>query len=341
MLPTIPTLDQLKTRMLADLDYRLPSLRSRPAKSVLSVLMTVLAGAISSLYAFAGWIAQQLDPLTASPEWLEVWGERFAVPRKLASVSSGSVLIAGSGLIPLGTKLRHPTSQSLYRVVEAGSAGIPVAINSETTGLASNLASGTILILESPISGLEMNAVCVTALTGGADTETLTNWAIRIAERLKERQKIGDADDYRAWAKAAHPSVIDAAVYSNTPELGDISIYVLGSADQPVLPPAVISRIEANLSRLCNVAGNRLVFAVSQDQVRIKIANAKPEHKALITTEIIKLLASKQRFAAKLYPEEIERILVSIDDNLLLLEPISLKIAAQGAILVAGGIEWL
>lgn len=341
MLPTIPTLDQLKTRMLADLDYRLPSLRSRPAKSVLSVLMTVLAGAISSLYAFAGWIAQQLDPLTASPEWLAVWGERFAVPRKAASVSNGIVLLNGDGLIPIGTRLRHPTSQSIYQVVEAGSAGSPLAVISETTGFASNLSTGTILILESPISGVEMNAVCVTALTGGADIETLTNWSIRIAERLKERQKIGDADDYRGWAKAAHPAVIDAAVYSNTPELGDISIYVLGSADQPVLPPAVISSIEANISRLCNVAGNRLIFAVSQDQVLVRIANAKPEQKALITTEIAQLLASKQRFAAKLYPEEIERILANIDEDLLLLEPITLKIAADGAILVAGAVEWL
>lgn len=340
MLPTQPTLQELKARMLADLDYRLPSLRLRPAKSVLVVLATVLAGAVSSLYAFAGWIAQQLDPLTASEAWLSVWAARLGCPRKEATASSGSVSFTGAADIPIGTRLRHAVTGLPYRTAGLLAAGVCPVV-AETAGAAGNLLAPSSLTLETPIAGVSMTATLATDLAGGADQETLPAWAARVAEKLQERQKIGDADDYRRWAKESHPAIADAIVEGNTPLLGDIRITVLGTAAAPVVDAIVLAAAQANLDRKRNMGCTvRLQSALSLP-IAIRIADVAAVDQAAIEAAIRNLFVSRAKFGAQIWPEEIERILELYTPTYTLLSPVSKVTAPAGGILAYGGVAWL
>ena len=343
MLPTQPTLQELKARMLADLDYRLPSLRTRPAKAVLIVLVIMLAGTISSLYAFAGWISRQLDPLTASEQWLTVWAARLGCPRKEATTSSGTVAFAGVADIPIptGTRLRHAVTGLLYRTT-APVAGGTCPVVAEAAGAAGNLPIPSTLTLETPIAGVSMTVTLVTELAGGADQETLPAWAARVAEKLQERQKIGDADDYRRWAKESHPNITDAIVEVNTPMLGDIRITVLGNATAPIIDDATLLAATANLDRKRNVCGTVRLQAATALPIAIRIADVPAAaDRAVIETAIRTLLATRTKFGAQLWPEEIERILELHIPTYTLLAPVGKVMATGSNILTYGGVTWL
>jgi uncharacterized phage protein gp47/JayE len=341
MLPSQPTLTELKARMLADLDYRLPSLRTRPAKAVLVVLVTVIAGVISSLYAFAGWIAQQLDPLTASESWLAVWASRLGVPRKSATASAGKILLTGSGAIPSGTRLRHVNSGALYQTTASGNAGEAIPATAETTGAITNLAVTETLTLETPISGIGMTATIAVAFAGGADIEPIPAWAARVAEKLQDRQKIGDNDDYKRWAKESHANIIDAQVYGNTPQLGSILIRVLGTATNPIIDAVTLAAAQAVLDRKRNVGCTVTLAAAIAQPIAIRIADVPETARPAIATGITSLFSSRAKFNAQLWPEELERIIALHSDTYTLLAPVGKVTATDGKILTQEAIAWL
>lgn len=329
--PTIPTLAEIRERMLADVAYYLPGSGTRPYKSVLTVLVTVVAGAVWSLHLFADWILQQIDPLTASEAWLTVWGQRLGVPRKPATVAKGVVTFAGSGKIPAGTLLQS-SDQRRYVTTTAGIAHELIALEAASAGYAANIPTPTTLTLVNPIAGIALDA-SATTITGGLDQESLPAWALRVTDRIQQMQQIGDADDYAIWAKQSHTAITDAWVEGNTPHLGDITIFCLLAAG--ALPEAVLPEAQAALDRIRNV-GCRVVLRTPDTlAVTVRIAGIPSDGDAvrdLITTDIAALIASKRARNQYLYPEELDRIIARhAGDYLdaLLLEPVR-KVSATG-----------
>ena len=327
--PIIPTLAEIRERMLADVAYYLPGSGTRPYKSVLTVLVTIVAGAVWSLHLFADWILQQIDPLTASETWLIVWGARLGVPRKAATVATGSVVFSGSGSIPAGTELQS-SDQRRYITAAPALAGVSVGITAVTAGYAANIPTPITLTLVNPVAGIALDAPA-SPITGGLDAETLTLWAQRIADRLQQMQQIGDADDYVIWAKQSHTAIVDAWVYGNTPHLGDITIYCLlaSNADAATVLPAA----ETALDRIRNVAANIILRTPETLPISVRITGVTDAlAQAAITADIQSLVMGKRTRNTYLYPEEIERIIARhvVDQSApLLLEPVR-KIAATG-----------
>jgi uncharacterized phage protein gp47/JayE len=330
--PIIPTLTEIRERMLADVAYYLPGSGNRPYKSVLTVLVTVVAAAVWSLYLFADWILRQIDPLTASEAWLVIWGARLGVPRKPATVASGTVTFSGSGEIPAGT-LVQSSDQRRYSTIAAVPAGQAVGIAALVAGYASNIPVTTTLSLVNPVAGIALEA-SATAITGGLDAESLPDWAQRIAARLAQMQQIGDADDYTQWAKQSHTAIVDAWVYGNTPHLGDITIYCLLASG--VDPALVLPEASTALDRIRNVGCNLILRTPDVLPVTVRIAGISGDGtgmavRELITADIQSLIVAKRSRNAYLYPEEIERIIVSRygGTDYVLLAPVR-RIAATG-----------
>lgn len=339
----IPSLSQIRDRMNADLDYRLPAAQSRPAKSVLGVLTTVMSAAISSLYGFGQWITEQLDPMTCSEAWLEIWANHLNVPRKAATTATGTVLFNASGSsveIPAETRLRQSSTGSSYQTTSAGMSSEPVALVALTVGEAGNLNNGEQLMLETPITGVSMQAVVI-ELSGGADQESVSDWRLRISEKLSDGQLIGDNDDYKRWAKASHPLVVDARVFGNTPDHGQILIRILGEPSQPVLPESVMTDAQGDIDLLCNVGCLVTLQPVLTESVNVRIAGIDEDTQAIIAQDIAALFESRAKFSAQLWPEEIERILELYTDQYTLLEPVSRRAASEHSILVLGELQWL
>ena len=338
-----PSLNEIRQRMNADLDYRLPAAQSRPAKSVLGVLTTVMSGAISSLYGFGQWITEQLDPMTCSEAWLEIWATHLNTPRKAATYASGAVVFNDDGQltdIPANTRLRHEFSGNLYQTDIDGVTGQPIKLTSITAGIAGNLSDSDVLVLETPIAGVSMQ-VDIVELSGGADQEQLSDWRLRISEKLVDGQRIGDNDDYKRWAVASHPSVKDARVFGNTPSHGEILIRVLGEASQPVLPDTVLADAQGDVDLLCNVGCLITLKPVLAESVDIRIAGIDEDTQSAIAAAISTLFESRAKFSAQLWPEEIERILELYTDEYTLLEPVSKRVSTDHSILVMGDLQWL
>jgi uncharacterized phage protein gp47/JayE len=211
----------------------------------------------------------------------------------------------------------------------------------ETAGAASNLPTPSALTLETPISGIGMTVTLVTDLAGGADQETLPAWAARVAEKLQERQKIGDADDYRRWVKESHPAIADAIVEGNTPNLGDIRITVLGNATAPIVDATAFAAATANLGRKRNVGCTVRLQPATALPIAIRIADVPEADQAAIATAIQTLFATRAKFGAQLWPEEIERILELHTPTYTLLAPVGKVTATGSSILTYGGVTWL
>ena len=337
-----PTLRDIRERMLADLDYRLPAAQSRPAKSVLGVLTTVMSGAISSLYGFGQWITEQLDPMTCSEHWLTIWAERLQVPRKMATTSEGSVTLSGGTVpIPAGTRIRHADTNQLFTTVLECTTLDLISVNAVTAGSVGNLAAGTVLQLETPIAGVAMEVTIASDFTGGADQESTGDWRLRVAERLSERQRIGDADDYARWAKASHPDILDAKTEGNTPALGVVTIWALGKPTQPVLAESVLEVAQASLDRTRNMGCTVRLAAVQTQAVNIRIADIDEDTQPAIEAAISELLQSRAKFGSQLWPEEIERLILLYTDQFTLLAPVTKVVASEYQILTLGDVVWL
>ena len=167
------------------------------------------------------------------------------------------------------------------------------------------------LTLVNPIAGIEISA-SASPIIGGLDQETLASWAQRISDRLRDLQKIGDADDYARWAKQAHTAILDAWVYGNTPLLGDITIYCLLD---PVADAAnVLPQAQLALDRIANVGCRRILRVPDTLPISIRIADIAPTLQAAISDDIAQLILSKRTRKAFLYPEEIERLVANHTD---------------------------
>lgn len=345
-----PSLQTLKHRIMADIDTQLPGAISRPQKSVLSVLAIVLAGVFHTLYGFGAWILQQIDPLTATEEWLLIWGSRLGVPRKPALSATGTCLFAGDSNIeiPAGTEIVNPVSKGVYKTLSSGAAGTFIDIEAIEPGLAGNRplseaeGRGNVFTLLTPVEGIELD-VSITAITGGADQESLSSWATRIATRLKERQQIGDKDDYHEWALQSHTDIIDARVSPNTPAAGEITIRVVVQGDNPFPSAAVLADAQQQIDTIRNAGATVYLAPMSQQAVAVRIAGiSDTATQTAIENDIKTMLSQKRERGSSLYPEEIERVIKAHQEGYAsLLAPISKLELQDDSLFALASMEWL
>lgn len=340
--PTIPTLAEIRDRMNADTAYYLPGSASRPHKSLLSVLNTVFSGAIWSVYGFANWMLRQVDPLTADEAWLKIWGDKLGTPRKSAVSASGYGTFYGDETIkiPAKTLVQSIDQRRFYTAIDCYP-GELVQIIAESAGYAHNLpVSIQSLTLVNPITGVQLSLM-VGEITGGADQESLSDWAQRINEKLDQMQQIGDADDYVRLAKSAHTAIEDAWAYGNTPRLGDITIYCLLNRDADV--KSTLSAATSVLGLTKNVGANIFLAVPISLPVDIRIAydgfgNIPAAVQTLINTDIDALFLRKRQKNAYLYPEEIDRVIKAhFSENYTLLSPTAKVIPEADEIMKLNG----
>jgi len=81
------------------------------------------------------------------------------------------------------------------------------------------------LTLIDPVPGCAGTlTIDVTGITGGAEDELVDAWRMRVADEWRtvttRGARSGKPDDYRWWAKSAHPSVSGALVQMHALGLG-------------------------------------------------------------------------------------------------------------------------
>lgn len=200
-----PSLTDIKNRVDADIQSRLPGTDPKLRYSLLGILSRVFAGVAHGLYGYLQWISNQILPDTAESEYLERWSQVWNIPRKSAVPATGNVICTGTNgsLVPAGTLLQRSDGVEFTTdadaTIAAGTATVVVtAVNG---GVDTNTAAASILSFVTPVTGVNTNAtVDGTGLINGLDTESDTDLRSRLLSRIQQPPQGGAAHDYVAWA---------------------------------------------------------------------------------------------------------------------------------------------
>lgn len=194
-------------------------------------------------------------PAFAWGEYLDDWGVTVNLPRKAAVAASGTVTFTGTagGLVATGTQVSPlqtdpdvapPIFQTSASAVIGGGGTVDVPVVAVNTGVAGNVAGGTITQLNSPNAS-------ITALTnaagtsGGSEVETDDSYRNRILLEFSQSQGAGNQSDYLRWA-LAYPGVGNATVQPIWAGAGTVRVIVSDQFNNPV-SGTVVSGLQAQL----------------------------------------------------------------------------------------------
>lgn len=345
-----PTLIELKERVAADLDSRLPGSDARLRRSNTAIIATVHAGAVHGLHGHLEYLSKQILPDTAEEEYLERWASIWGVARKEAAAAAGTVTFTGTNgaVIAAGTPLQRSDGAEFTVdvdvVIAAGVAA--AAVTAVDAGSACNTAAGSTLTLVSPIAGVNA-AVTVTigGISGGTDIESDDDLRSRLLFAIRQPPHGGADFDYVEWALEV-PGVTRAWCYPAYLGAGTVGLAVVCD-DQPggIIPDAAkVQEVQAYIDSLRPVTADVTVWAPIAKPLDLVIelapstvavqAAVEAELADLITREAVPngtIYVSHIREAISLAAGEIDHTLVS---------PTADFTCVGGEIAVMGAITW-
>ena len=195
------SLKEIYTDLEADCESTLQRYPNR--RSLVNVLIKVLAGASHGWIGRLRWVLDQTFVATADEEHLTMIGQQYGVYRKAAVKASGVVTFtftADPVAVEVGTILTADNGQQ-YSV---------------TTAVTS---AGT-----ANVEALVVNAVVAAGgISGGVEQEDLEDYRTRVKKRLQNPPGCGKESDYEQWALEV-PGVTRAWCQPHTPERGEITL---------------------------------------------------------------------------------------------------------------------
>ena len=294
---TRPTLSNLIERIRADFDTRLQGASSRLARSFLDVVARTMGAAMSNLYGYMSWLADQRMVDLAEAEYLarhaRIW---LTDGRKAATPASGIATATGANgvVIPAGAVLVR-VDGARFTVAEAvtiagGSASL--SIEAEEAGITGNSVAGTALTFASPIVGAQAVAlVDGSGLGGGAEEEGDEDLRARVLQRIRNAPKGGSTSDYERWMLEV------AGVTRCWPKplylgAGTVGIFFVLDGRADIIPlEADVDQVQAYIDTVRPVTANVTVMApVPQDiDFLIRIVPDTPDIRAAVAAELADL----------------------------------------------------
>ena len=280
---TIPTLAAIQAQVIAYFSTRFPG-RDLGSEAWLGKQARALSMALLLVERSVQDADYDGSPTErTSTAALDTWAFIFGVPKNTggygrndpsaASGGAGTLSGVNGTIFPDATPLL--ASDGVTRVRTSGAVTIPgvppgsgtVAAQfvATTTGIAGNLAVGSVLTFVSPPAGADATVVLTSPLTGGLDRESDANLLARIYARLQQPPRGGAAIDYRFWSESASPAVLRGYVYPNRGGTGTVQVVIMsgGSGLARVPSLAVQTTVEAyvNLRRPVTVEEFRALRA--------------------------------------------------------------------------------
>ncbi|MES2181586.1 MAG: baseplate J/gp47 family protein, partial [Pseudomonadota bacterium] len=305
-------------------------------------------------YGYLDWIRKQISPLTCDLEMLYVWAALYFVSRLDATFSTGSVLATGNiGSIVLADTLLRADNGLDYKVLSAvtlGAGANPINIRCTTAGAVSNLIAAQILTLIDPIAGVDSNfTVDITGITGGAEQELLDAWRARVVDEwqvvVSRGARSGKPDDYRAWAKRAHPSVTTALVQLHTLGVGTVVVRPICNSLANRLPSAAV--IQAVIDMLATYAPATADWRVTEPLIH-NVASTidllagfdTAQNRIDITNAINTTILAETSETAVLAMAEVDASIATVTTQYTRIAPVADIAVAAGEVLVFDGITW-
>lgn len=297
-----PTLQELITRIEADIEARLTGGVVLLRRALLRVLARVFAGAIHIAYGYVAFIADQLFVTTAERLWLDRHGFMWGVTRKAAAFAAGMFRFYGVNgtLVPSGTRVQTDGGVEFETTdagnIAAGYITLPAtAVEAGTTG---NVTVGTAVELIEPITGVT-SVVVFSDFGGGVDDEPDSEYRQRILDRIREPPAGGTAADYERWAEEV-AGVSKAWCFPATPGPGQVTVCYSGSA--------LIATIEAYIAERMPVTADLTVVQAIAKPINLSftITPDTPAIRAAIAANIRRLFAEQAAPGGTILRSQIE-----------------------------------
>ncbi len=242
----IPSLEQIRQQVGADVEARLPGTAAMTRRKGVGVLAQAQAGAVHGLHAHIAYRERNFLPdERAEAEGVERWARLLGYGYLEATAATGPAEVKGAAgaVLPAGTQLQsregvlYQTTDELILVSSTGS----VTVEAIDAGAAGNLAAGLPLNLLSPVPGINSTlTIGAPGLAGGADQEKLDGLRRRVLERLRRPPMGGSKDDYVIWAGEGHASVTRAWAYPGELGRGTVTVRVVCDNETDPIPTAPV-----------------------------------------------------------------------------------------------------
>lgn len=342
-----PSYTDLNARIAADL-AAMPAVLRAP-------LSAAWSQACHSQHGHLEWIDAQCSPLTCELERLYDWAALYGVDRLAATAAYGTALATGNAGTPLlaSTQLRGQNGLD-YTVLEAtilGAGATPVPVRCNTAGSASNLIAGQVLMLIDPVLGVTSTlTIDANGLTGGDEEELVDDWRVRVADEWvvvgRRGGRSGKPEDYRFWAKSAHPSVTSALVAMHTLAVGTVIVRPIcdGLADR-MPTAAVLAAVEAKLTDIAPATADWRVASPIVRPVAVSI-NLLPEvdsiaNRSAIQAALNALVMAESSETAILTVGEIDEAIATVTNQYTRLAPLANLVVSANEVFVLSPVTWV
>lgn len=341
-----PSYTDLNARIAADL-AAMPAVLRGP-------LSVAWARSCHGQHGHLDWIDKQCSPLTCELERLYDWAALYGVDRLGATAAIGPALATGT----VGTQLLKDTQlrgsngldYTVQSAVVLGAGSTSVSVRCDTTGSAGNLAAGQTLTLVDPIPGCS-NTLTIDApgITGGEEEEEVDDWRVRVADEWRvvttRGARSGKDDDYRFWAKSAHPSVTGALIQRHTLGMGSVVVRPIcnGLADR--LPTqAVLDAVAAYLLDIAPATADWRVVAPIKRAVDVSIhllpGFDTPANRAAIDSAVLAAFLAESSETSLLAVAEVDAAIATVTTQYNRIAPAADTAVAAGEVLVKNATVW-
>lgn len=246
----IPTTQELADQNLTGLEGAVAQTSPLNDAAFLRVLAVVEALNDTALYKYAGNLSLQVLALTAAGEFLDLLGNEYFTPRKMAESTKLRITMqAPDGLTLEPTSTFIGTTNGVRYTLTADSAatgGILTAeVQADTPGTVGNAQVGDTLNIVSQVAGVNPVATVTVVLNTGVEDETDQAYRPRVRFAMRAARGGGNPEDHKAWAEEVG-GVVRAFPYAGKPfgtvgdsYPGDRTVYV--EADMSLDPDGIPS----------------------------------------------------------------------------------------------------
>ena len=155
------------------------------------------------------------------------------------------------------------------------------------------------------------------------------------------KNAVGRLKDYQFWAVSSHSDIDFAWALDNTPQLGQVTVYIAQAEDDPLLPESV------RLTAQDYIDGERLagchVFATlpTLKPVVVTVSGVDDiDVRNSIDSALQSFFTARIESRASLFSNEISTVISSITNQFTLVSPTATTAFLKSELLTYGGVVW-
>jgi uncharacterized phage protein gp47/JayE len=201
-----PTLQQLYSRILGDLEAESGAAGNILRLAMLRIFAAVFAGVAHMLYGFLSWVLKQLFADKSDDEYLTRQLGLHGVTKAPPGYARATVEFSGNGAtVPIGAILTRGDGREyelLANVVTIDGTPVEGEVLAVEPGADGSVLLAMVLTLQSPVAGVTSTAPVTEVLVDGTDVESTETFRARGLAYLASPPQGGNENDFIGWIRA-------------------------------------------------------------------------------------------------------------------------------------------